>query len=90
MNITDILKIFPDIIESFNESDVHHEETTQENHVDLQHSQDANIIEEELEDEEDRRKLMLILGRVIEICLLFLIIVTSLLCFILLCSIKFC
>lgn len=88
MNITELLKIFPNIIDSYNESDPHEEVTTPEHSKELQQSQ--NITEEELKDDEDRRKLMIILGRVIEICLLFLIIVTSVLCFILMCSIKFC
>ena len=39
---------------------------------------------------EDNKKLMMILGRIIEFCLLFLIIVTSVLCFILVCAINFC
>ena len=37
-----------------------------------------------------RDKIMLILGRVVEFCLLFLIIITTILCVFLLCAIKFC
>ena len=38
----------------------------------------------------NRDKIMLIIGRVVELCLILLIIVTTILCVILLCAIKFC
>ena len=92
INISEIFKIFPDNSKPYNAnaSDVYVENTTPEYIRKFEQSQNVSKTKEELENEDDRRKLMLILGRVIEFCLLFLIIVTSLLCFILLCSIKFC